>query len=98
MIDFKLNMSCLPILDIENHVRICHLSTRRDKIGSLFIYKLLNNSINCPEFLVETSSKVPSINIRHQNHILFTTSRQINRILLFNNEHILSNFDFFFNI
>lgn len=50
-IAFKLNLSGVPIAEVEKHYKISPIGNRRDYNNCLFLYMLLNETINCPELL-----------------------------------------------
>lgn len=43
------------------------LETRRDIISVLFLYRIMNNLVDCPELLGKIGIKVPKVNVRLRN-------------------------------
>jgi len=67
MIVFKLNLCSLPISEVKHQCKISPLSRRHDYFDSLFLYKLLNGTVNCPELLSLIGLRALSINTRHNS-------------------------------
>jgi len=62
MIAFKLNVCSLHITEVENQCKLSPLGRSLKYFDCLFLYKLLNGTVNCPELLSRIGLKDPSVN------------------------------------
>jgi len=61
MVAFKSNLYGLPIVEVKKQYKILSLANIRDYNDCLFLYKLLNGTINSPELLNLISIRAPQV-------------------------------------
>jgi hypothetical protein len=105
MIAQKFDLVGKPVKVVAIIYQIPTLESRRlyEYTYVLFIHKLLNNKIDCPDLLEQIYLKIPIFNVR-QSHLFYTNFGKnnfvkhslLNRMLRISCNNI-SNFDFFYD-
>ena len=65
MFGYKIGFLNMPSCDIDNRIGLKPLTTYRKYNDIVFMYKLINGMIDCPEFLSLIGFKVPVFNSRN---------------------------------
>jgi len=95
----KLGLSTSDIFIVADYCGIQQLSSRRLFNDVSYVYKLINNHVDCPEPLSKISFKVPTFNSRNNSlfHIDFHCQNYsyygpLNRMLMSTNKFVNSDF------
>jgi hypothetical protein len=102
MLAYKFGLVDKSVKDVAIIYQIPTLESRRLNTDVLFIHKLLNNKIDCPDLLEQIYFKIPVFNTR-QSHLFYTNFGKnnfvkhspLNRMLTSCNN--IYNFDFFYD-
>jgi hypothetical protein len=102
MMRYKLKKIDTPTKTLANELNLQSLENRRFNNDIIFLYKLLNNLIDCPELLAKIPFYIPKHTLRYTNTFYIQSQKQnyshyapLNRILL--NGNTINNFDYFFD-